>query len=237
MKELIESRVPIPHVRIKNLLAKMMSNNPSSTTLSTVLNRITYVLIISMLINIPIQFTTASTNHQTKLQATNMSNMKLDFLDDLRAKYPHQPVFLQAVEEMAIAIEPLFHDPVNGKFYKRAFLFMTEPERMISFHVPWMDDEGKLNVNRGWRVEFSRYDYIFVLYSFDLLCKYNYDTRIFFVINGSALGPYKGGLRFHPTVDDGILKFLGFEQIFKNALTGLPLGGGKGQLIILYITR
>ncbi|KAL7518718.1 hypothetical protein ACHAWX_003527 [Stephanocyclus meneghinianus] len=124
---------------------------------------------------------------------------KFDFLDDLRAKYSHQPVFLQAVEEMALAIEPLFHDSVNGEFYKRAFLYMTEPERMISFHVPWMDDAGNLQVNRGWRVEFS-----------------------------SALGPYKGGLRFHPTVDDGILKFLGFEQVFKNALTGLPLGGGKG---------
>ena len=84
------------------------------------------------------------------------ADKKFDFLDDLRSKYPHQPVFLQAVEEMALAIEPLFHDPVNGDFYKRAFLYMTEPERMISFHVPWMDDEGKLNVNRGWRVEFSR---------------------------------------------------------------------------------
>ena len=81
---------------------------------------------------------------------------KFDFLDDLRSKYPHQPVFLQAVEEMALAIEPLFHDPVDGDFYKRAFLYMTEPERMISFHVPWMDDEGRLIVNRGWRVEFSR---------------------------------------------------------------------------------
>ena len=100
---------------------------------------------------------------------------------------------------MALSIEPLFSDPINGDFYKKAFLYLTEPERMISFHVPWMDDHGVQHVNRGWRVEFS-----------------------------SALGPYKGGLRFHPTVDDGILKFLGFEQIFKNALTGLPLGGGKG---------
>jgi glutamate dehydrogenase (NADP+) len=121
------------------------------------------------------------------------------FLDDLRSKYQHQPVFIQAVEEMALSLQPLFDDPVEGEFYRKAFLYLTEPERMISFHVPWMDDEGNLRVNRGWRVEFS-----------------------------SALGPYKGGLRFHPTVDDGILKFLGFEQIFKNALTGLPLGGGKG---------
>ena len=82
---------------------------------------------------------------------------KFAFLDDLRTKYPHQPVFLQAVEEMALAVEPLFHDPVNGDFYKRAFLYTTEPERMISFHVPWTDDEGNLKVNRGWRVEFSRY--------------------------------------------------------------------------------
>eukprot|EP01083_Nonionella_stella_P254906 875523_1 len=100
---------------------------------------------------------------------------------------------------MAVAVEPLFHDPVHGDFYKKAFMFLTEPERMISFHVPWMDDNGEQHVARGWRVEFS-----------------------------SALGPYKGGLRFHPTVNDGVLKFLGFEQIFKNALTGLPLGGGKG---------
>lgn len=135
---------------------------------------------------------------QTNPQSCTNPN-KFDFLDDLRSKYPHQPIFLQAVEEMALAIEPLFDDPIDGGFYRRAFLYLTEPERMISFHVPWMDDEGCQHVNRGWRVEFS-----------------------------SALGPYKGGLRFHPTVNDGILKFLGFEQIFKNALTGLPLGGGKG---------
>eukprot|EP00584_Thalassiosira_punctigera_P001913 CAMPEP_0172544420 /NCGR_PEP_ID=MMETSP1067-20121228/14584_1 /TAXON_ID=265564 ORGANISM="Thalassiosira punctigera, Strain Tpunct2005C2" /NCGR_SAMPLE_ID=MMETSP1067 /ASSEMBLY_ACC=CAM_ASM_000444 /LENGTH=456 /DNA_ID=CAMNT_0013330983 /DNA_START=403 /DNA_END=1769 /DNA_ORIENTATION=+ len=136
---------------------------------------------------------------QTNPQSPNNGKKKFDFLDNLRTTYHHQPVFLQAVEEMALAIEPLFHDPANGDFYRKAFLYLTEPERTISFHVPWEDDEGKQHVNRGWRVEFS-----------------------------SALGPYKGGLRFHPTVNDGILKFLGFEQIFKNALTGLPLGGGKG---------
>lgn len=75
-------------------------------------------------------------------------------------------------------------------------MILTEPERIISFKVPWEDDDGVLQYNRGWRVEFS-----------------------------SALGPYKGGLRFHPTVDEGLLKFLGFEQVFKNALTGLPMGG------------
>jgi len=125
--------------------------------------------------------------------------LTLSFLDELRLKYPHQPTFLQAVEEMALSLVDLFQDPEQGEFYKRAFLVMTEPERIISFRVPWTDDQGQIHINRGWRVEFN-----------------------------SALGPYKGGLRFHPTVDDGVLKFLGFEQIFKNALTGLPLGGGKG---------
>ena len=122
-----------------------------------------------------------------------------DLLQDLRTKYPHQPTFLQAVQEMAVSLLDLFQDSVDGAFYQRAFLTMTEPERVIAFRVPWMDDAGHLHINRGWRVEFN-----------------------------SVLGPYKGGLRFHPTVDEGVLKFLGFEQIFKNALTGLPLGGGKG---------
>lgn len=122
----------------------------------------------------------------------------LDFLDDLRRKYPHQPTFLQAVEEMALALSDLFDGP-DGDFYQRAFLAMAEPERIIAFRVSWVDDNGKIRFNRGWRVQFS-----------------------------SVLGPFKGGLRFHPTVDEGVLKFLGFEQIFKNALTGLPLGGGKG---------
>ena len=126
-------------------------------------------------------------------------NHQLDFLDDLRGKYSHQPTFLQAVEEMAMALLPLFQDEQHGAFYKRAFLAMTEPERTISFRVSWEDDQGNLQYNRGWRVEFN-----------------------------SVLGPYKGGLRLHPTVDEGVLKFLGFEQVFKNALTGLPMGGGKG---------
>lgn len=124
---------------------------------------------------------------------------KFPFLDDLRRQYAHQPTFLQSVEEMALALEPLFKDPENGEFYKKSFVTIAEPERILTFRVPWMDDEGQMRFNRGWRVEFN-----------------------------SALGPYKGGLRFHPTVNDGVLKFLGFEQIFKNALTGLPLGGGKG---------
>ena len=100
---------------------------------------------------------------------------------------------------MANSLQPLFDHETKGALYQKAFLILLEPERVISFKVPWEDDQGVLHINRGWRVEFS-----------------------------SVLGPYKGGLRFHPTVDEGILKFLGFEQIFKNALTGLPLGGGKG---------
>jgi len=123
----------------------------------------------------------------------------LDFLQPIFDKYPYQPLFLQCVQEVAGSLLPLFADPKEGEFYQRAFMAMVEPERIISFKVPWEDDNGNLHYNRGWRVEFS-----------------------------SVLGPYKGGLRFHPTVDEGLLKFLGFEQIFKNALTGLPLGGGKG---------
>jgi len=111
-------------------------------------------------------------------------------------------VFLQAVEEMSISLRSLFLDPEKGEFYQRAFVAMAEPERTISFRVSWMDDKGVLNFNRGWRVEFS-----------------------------SILGPYKGGLRFHPTVDEGVLKFLGFEQIFKNSLTGLPMGGKLNLLV------
>merc|ERR1711957_323760 len=113
-------------------------------------------------------------------------------------KYGHQPTFLQAVEEMALSLKPLFEGE-KGDYYKRAFVAIAEPERTLKFRVSLMDDAGNLQFNRGWRVEFN-----------------------------SVLGPYKGGLRFHPTANEGILKFLGFEQIFKNALTGLAMGGGKG---------
>ncbi|KAG7356701.1 glutamate dehydrogenase [Nitzschia inconspicua] len=141
-----------------------------------------------------------SITHSNKMKLKHQrTTHNLDFLDDLRQKYGHQPVFLQSVEEIALSLVPIFEDPIDGAFYLRAFLAMTEPERIIAFRVPWEDDHGNLHFNRGWRVEFS-----------------------------SVLGPYKGGLRFHPTVDEGVLKFLGFEQIFKNALTGLPMGGGKG---------
>jgi len=78
------------------------------------------------------------------------------FLDDLRRKYSHQPTFLQAVEEMAISLQPLFQDEARGDFYTRAFLAIAEPERIISFRVSWMDDKGSLHFNRGWRVEYSR---------------------------------------------------------------------------------
>jgi glutamate dehydrogenase (NADP+) len=87
----------------------------------------------------------------------------LDLLGDLRKKYPHQPTFLQAVEEMALSLQSLFTDPEEGEFYQRAFLAMTEPERTISFRIPWEDDAGVMHFNRGWRVEFSRYVYVSVL--------------------------------------------------------------------------
>ncbi len=110
----------------------------------------------------------------------------------------HEPEFLQAVHEVAEAIIPFIEE---NPTYKGKMLLerMIEPERQIMFRVPWVDDQGKTQVNRGFRVEFN-----------------------------SAIGPYKGGLRFHPSVNLSILKFLGFEQVFKNALTTLPMGGGKG---------
>ena len=110
----------------------------------------------------------------------------------------NEPEFLQAVEEVFESLEPVIEKHPE---YEKAGLMerITEPERVVSFRVPWVDDNGKVQVNRGYRVQFN-----------------------------SAIGPYKGGLRFHPSVYQGIIKFLGFEQIFKNSLTGLPIGGGKG---------
>lgn len=109
-----------------------------------------------------------------------------------------EPEFIQAVTEVLTSLEPVIE---QNKKYENASIIerITEPERQIKFRVPWVDDSGKIQVNRGYRVQFN-----------------------------SAIGPYKGGLRFHPSVNIGIIKFLGFEQIFKNALTGLPIGGGKG---------
>lgn len=116
--------------------------------------------------------------------------------DKVCARDPHEPEFLQAVEEVLVSLRPAFvQDPTLLGIFER----LAEPERTISFRVPWTADDGSLHVNRGFRVQYS-----------------------------SALGPYKGGLRFHPTVNQGVLKFLGFEQIFKNSLTTLPLGAAKG---------
>lgn len=117
---------------------------------------------------------------------------------DLAKRLPHESEFLQAVKEFFDRIQPALD--AHPEYEKEAVLErMIDPERIISFRVPWVDDKGQIQVNRGYRVQFS-----------------------------SVVGPYKGGLRFHPTVNQSILKFLGFEQIFKNFLTGLPIGGGKG---------
>ncbi|MCK0123031.1 NADP-specific glutamate dehydrogenase [Gelidibacter sp. F2691] len=124
---------------------------------------------------------------------------KIDsFLELVKKNNAHEPEFLQAVHEVAETVIPFIeeHPKYQGKMLLER---MVEPERTIIFRVPWVDDNGKIHVNRGIRVEFN-----------------------------SAIGPYKGGLRFHPTVNLSILKFLGFEQTFKNSLTTLPLGGGKG---------
>ena len=120
------------------------------------------------------------------------------FLDLVRQRNGHEPEFMQAVEEVAETVIPYI---VNNKIYhgKNILLRMCEPERVISFRVCWVDDNGEIQVNRGYRIQMN-----------------------------SAIGPYKGGLRFHPTVDMSILKFLAFEQVFKNSLTTLPMGGGKG---------
>ncbi|SBV96078.1 glutamate dehydrogenase, NADP-specific [uncultured Eubacteriales bacterium] len=126
----------------------------------------------------------------------------MDYVDQvlaaLKEKNPHEPEFLQTATEVlgslrkVIACHPEYQ---KAKLLER----LTEPERVVSFRVPWVDDKGEYQINRGFRVQFN-----------------------------SAIGPYKGGLRFHPSVNQSILKFLGFEQIFKNSLTGLPIGGGKG---------
>ena len=119
-------------------------------------------------------------------------------LEKLAAKNSNQPEFLQTATEVLSSLEPVFD--ANPEYEKNAIIErITEPERQVIFRVPWVDDNGKVQVNRGFRVQFS-----------------------------SALGPYKGGLRFDPSVNISIVKFLGFEQIFKNSLTGLPIGGGKG---------
>jgi glutamate dehydrogenase (NADP+) len=120
------------------------------------------------------------------------------FMDYVQQRDSNEPEFLQAVHEVAETVIPFIEN--NPKYQGKKLLErMVEPERVITFRVPWVDDNGETQVNRGYRVEFN-----------------------------SAIGPYKGGLRFHPSVNLSILKFLGFEQVFKNSLTTLPMGGGKG---------
>lgn len=116
--------------------------------------------------------------------------------EKVRQRDPDQTEFLQAFDEVLQSLKPVFE---KNERYLSVMETIVEPERVITFRVPWIDDKGIQRVNRGYRLQFS-----------------------------SALGPYKGGLRLHPTVNLGIVKFLGFEQIFKNSLTGLPMGGGKG---------
>ncbi|WP_446051520.1 NADP-specific glutamate dehydrogenase [Zobellia laminariae] len=121
-----------------------------------------------------------------------------DFMEEVKTRNGHEPEFIQAVQEVAETVIPYIakNEIYNGK---NILLRMVEPERLISFRVAWVDDEGEIHVNRGYRIQMN-----------------------------SAIGPYKGGLRFHPSVNASILKFLAFEQVFKNSLTTLPMGGGKG---------
>ena len=118
-------------------------------------------------------------------------------LADVIARNPGESEFHQTVSEVLESLEPVVEQ--SPIYIERGIIdMMVEPERIIKFRVPWVDDNGKVQVNRGFRVQFN-----------------------------SAIGPYKGGLRFHPSVNESIIKFLGFEQTFKNSLTGLPMGGGK----------
>jgi len=127
-----------------------------------------------------------------------MNRLVEEFMAKIIAKNPHEVEYHQAVEEVAESLIPFIEE--NPK-YKHAKILerMAEPERVISFRVPWVDDKGEIQINRGFRIEMN-----------------------------SSIGPYKGGLRFHPSVNQGILKFLAFEQVLKNSLTTLPMGGGKG---------
>ena len=121
-----------------------------------------------------------------------------DILDKVKQRNPNEPEFLQAAEEVIVSVLPVLEK--NPQYGNLRILErMLEPERLITFRVTWLDDKGEVQVNRGYRVQMN-----------------------------SAIGPYKGGLRFHPSVNASVLKFLAFEQVFKNALTGIPMGGGKG---------
>ena len=119
-------------------------------------------------------------------------------LQDLQKRHPNEPEFLQAVQEVLTSVEDVYNE--HPEFEKvRLMERLVEPDRILTFRVPWVDDHGDVHVNLGHRVQFN-----------------------------NAIGPYKGGIRFHPSVNLSILKFLGFEQTFKNALTTLPMGGAKG---------
>ena len=122
-----------------------------------------------------------------------------EVLELVKKKNAGEPEFIQAVTEVLNSLRPVVE--ANEELYKKNAVLerITEPDRQILFRVPWVDDKGQVQVNRGLRVQFN-----------------------------NAIGPYKGGLRLHPSVNLSIIKFLGFEQIFKNSLTGLPIGGGKG---------
>ena len=122
-----------------------------------------------------------------------------EVIESVVTKNPSEPEFHQAVKEVLESLRPVIEE--NEEVYRREALLerIVNPERQFKFRVPWVDDKGQVQVNTGYRVQFN-----------------------------SSIGPYKGGLRFHPSVNLGIIKFLGFEQIFKNSLTGLPIGGGKG---------
>ena len=122
-----------------------------------------------------------------------------EVLELVKKKNASEPEFLQAVDEVLNSLRPVIE--ANEELYRKEAILerITEPERQLKFRVPWVDDKGQVQVNTGYRIQFN-----------------------------SAIGPYKGGLRLHPSVNTGIIKFLGFEQIFKNSLTGLPIGGGKG---------
>jgi glutamate dehydrogenase (NADP+) len=132
------------------------------------------------------------------IEGAKPARMLKAFMQGLERRNAHETEFIQAVAELARSVMPLVH---ATPAYRQARILerMTEPDRIIVFRVTWEDDSGNVHVNRAWRVQFNR-----------------------------AIGPYKGGLRFHKSVDQSVLKFLGFEQTFKNSLTGLPMGGGKG---------
>ena len=127
-----------------------------------------------------------------------------EVLAKVKEKNASEPEFLQAVEEVLESLRPVIE--ANEELYKKNAILerITEPDRQVMFRVPWVDDNGQVQVNRGFRVQFN-----------------------------NAIGPYKGGLRLHPSVNLSIIKFLGFEQVFKNSLTTLPIGGGK----VLILTR